>query len=274
MENLNTITMENATTKRNTSSRSLLYFRKLWIEKKKTFLLTIGAYLGFWALCGIMVGLGGGQPGAGLVFFYALFTGFVGAFISSQMFYDIVKKNGRISVLMTPVSAKEKFLPRLIIVSVGFLILAFVGYFLCELACIVSLFIFHAEFGWLYNPLQVFNKYEWAYTPESVMMLFLAFSSYLANNSIYMLGSVAWPKLSFLKTVFLLAVLQVLFIICISIGAIIFSRKDDGGFMNMKSTFDGDIVGWVVIGIILIVACGLTVGAYYIFKRKTLKQKL
>lgn len=241
-----------------------LYCRKLWIEKKKTFMLVSVAYLGFWALVGLMSGALGGAPGAMLTGSYGFLAGVAGAFIASEMFFDISKKKGRIAELMTPASATDKFVVRLLGVTVGFLVLALAAYFVCEFANMFGAFIFRGDLVGMYNPLNMFRVSYWGFSAE-VFVGTIAF--YLLITSIFVFGAVTWPRLSFLKTVFLLAVLIILFTIFMAILAV-------GGHFNNIGPVDPDSSYWVMTGFEILIAVAITWAAYFNFKRKTLMQRL
>lgn len=255
--------MEESNVSISATSRFILYNKKLWIEKKKILLWGAGAYLGFWMLFGIMVGLMRFTIGEFTTSVYCFFSYIVGTFVASEMFYDIAKKNGRISVLMTPVSAIDVFVSRFLIVVVGYFILSVVGYCFFELTNLLTYSVIKMDMPTPYNPLNLINEIA---GPES---FFLITTGYLFYISIYMFGAVTWPKLSFLKTVFILSVAQTIFWILLMI--IVFAFSDNliiGTALRTKS------VAWIWIGINLILTCSLIYLSYRNFKRKTLIQKI
>ena len=251
-------------------SRMLAYCQKLWIEKRKSLLLIIGSYLGFWVLAGIMVGVAGGKPGDFMVGIYSFFALVASSFISSQMFYDITKKEGRISVLMTPASACDKFIPRLIVVTLGFIILAAAGYFVLEFSNMLSYFIFKGETVGMYNPFRIFSFQDgpinYSYVLFNLLQILLF---YFLTTSIFIYGSVTWPKLSFLKTVFLMAIIL---IVLITFSVILVTYADDND-TTYRYTLSPYLVTYIYSGVMLLVACFITYRAYVNFKRKTLIQR-
>ena len=249
-------------------SRFMQYCKKLCIEKKRDLLIVISSYIGFWILFGIMSGVCQWYPSQVTLSIYLVISGFGSCFVASEMFYDIVKKNNRITVLMSPVSSAHKFTARLLTVTVGYIILALIGYFIYECTNLVSLLLFHGEVSWLYSPMNIFYTYSGEFQGMAFMTVI---NFYLVNTSIFILGAVAWPKLSFLKTVFMLAILQIILIIVFVLLALLGLKFYPEWHLNGRT---GEWFFWVFMSMGIVMTIFLTYWAYRIFRRKTLIQRL
>ena len=197
---------------------------------------------------------------------------------SSLSFKSLTTKTGRIRQFTTPSSTLEKYLVNLLIYVVGM----FVAYFACaqlaDLTRIAVLWPFRG--GSLIVPgpinfLSGFNEFTslQAFSHGQFDIMFeggkgwVFFVTLLASASIYFMGSVLWPRLSFLKTFAGIFVLE----ICVCIIALPLFYL----FSNMKSfglwIFDifslgGLSTGMIIFQIILVViGFGL---AWYLFKHK------
>lgn len=173
---------------------------KIGVEQRKTILLSIGSYLGFILLLGIWsggwLGLRVGMNDAGM---YAVISWIMCVVVASMMFGDFKKKEDRLSTLMTPATAWQKFLPRLLTAVPGTLILATLGWYVYEYSKIISFGINEGIWQACPHPIEAIFEDGW----ESI----IAIGSYfLFIQSIFFLGGVAWPKKSFIKTLGLLAI--------------------------------------------------------------------
>lgn len=259
----NTKKMEGSNKTLSATSRFLLYNKKLWTEKKKLVLWGSGAYLCFWILFGILVGVTENSPGPFSDSVYYFFSFIVATFVASYMFYDIAKKNSRISVLMTPVSAIDAFVSRFLIVVVGYLLLSVLGLFVYHFANILTYLVVVKEMPQFYNPFEIFSEFA---GPESIIF---TVSGYLLSISIYIFGSVTWPKLSFLKTAFLLSVTQTIFWILL---LIVEFSSSNGFYIEQILSFKN--TAWILSSINFIFAFTLIYLSFRNFKRKTLIQKI
>ena len=98
----------------NIKGRFGMTVRKLLIEQKKTLLIMAGSYLGFCAILGLWGGFMGAFPSNDNFVLYILLSGLACALVASKMFFDMVNKEGRTALFMSPATASDKFLPRLI----------------------------------------------------------------------------------------------------------------------------------------------------------------
>lgn len=121
-----------------------------------------------------------------------LYIGGVFACISASLTFSHMSKPAeRLSMLMIPASNLEKFISRFLIYNVGVIILAGITYLIGDLARIATLFFTDVPmsrviaFG--YHPLSALERYQ--------------FLSYLQYPAYFILGSIFFPRLAFIKTV-------------------------------------------------------------------------
>lgn len=239
-------------------SRFGMICRKLLVEKRKNLLtMTIG-YIGFCLAYGLIMAWFGAVPAPGNFVTYILLAGLACSIVAAGMFSDTIDKEGKIAVLMTPASAFDKFIPRLIAVVPGMMILSVAGYIVYGYSDILIFGITNNYWVDLYFPIEGWNKY-------STQTLFLILSWFLFSESLFIFGAVVWPKRSFLKTVCLMAGLMIFF----GCTAWLFARGMKESVYAVQIT-DEDAFAWSVITIIFLISMGITYSAYYLFKRKTI----
>lgn len=180
-------------TQRNKSSLTLIMY-KILSEHKKGFSIIASGYLVFLFLIGIWEGYLGGMPTGTSGGFYILFSGFPLALGASLLFSDMSRKEGRISLLMIPATAFEKFLPRFILAFPVVLTIVILGFFTLSYGQILG-FGYHT--GLWTSPVNPFGPLN---QPINIASTFFLLSIFLFNEALYMFGSIAWPKYSFIKT--------------------------------------------------------------------------
>lgn len=185
------------------SGRFMMLARKMLIENRKTLLMLCGGYIGILAVIGLLSGFYGNSSTSSTLVTYAFFSGLVCSVIASLMFHDFGNKQGRINALMTPVPQSYKFLIRLIAVFPGAILLVVAGYY--ALAGCMNLCMGLTYSIWLpvYNPFGIFSYNDgW----ETV---FAFAAPFVLNEGLFILGAIAWPKKSFLKTILVQAALGI-----------------------------------------------------------------
>ena len=83
---------------------------------------------------------------------------------------------------------------------------------------------------------------------------------FLFNESIFIFGSVAWPRKSFLKSLGIFALIQIVLSFCAM------------GFVKSGiriQVVDGEALLWTIIGIVTAIALAIMYGAFWKFKRST-----
>lgn len=241
------------------TGRFMLVARKMMIEQCKTLLITLGSYLGACMLFGLWFGYLGANPRSESLVVYVLISGLACAVAASKMFFDMTTKEGRTSVLMTPASTADKFLTRLTGVLPGMLILVILGYLVYGYSDLLALGLTYDQWMTLPNPFK--GSME---TSNTSLLVFSIVSMFLFNESIFIFGSVAWPKRSFLKSLGVFALIQaIFFFIATGIVKLVIHMQLRIEIVN------GTALGWIVFGCITAVAAVITWFAYLKFKRST-----
>lgn len=231
---------------------------KLLIEKKKTYLVMIGGALGLSIIFGLWAGLLGGAPDMGRFVIFTTFAGLGCAIAASLMFSDLSTKEGRVGMLMNPASACDKYLPRLIVYVPGMIALSVICYFAFVYSDILAI---GARFDIWVNPYNPFANW----TPNDTKKLCLFISFLLLNESIFTFGSVAWPKRSFLKTLCLLAALQV--VLGFAFWGCFKLLKTLGVWIQV---YDEVLLFWWIVSIITVIAVAIFYCAYLRLRKTTI----
>ncbi|MDE6309410.1 MAG: hypothetical protein K2L81_04370, partial [Muribaculaceae bacterium] len=87
----------------------VLMCRKSLIENARKLLMTVGIFLGASLVLGMYFGYLGIPMGPVGFMLYAFFAMIICAFIDSKAFAELASKEGRISLLMVPASAADKY---------------------------------------------------------------------------------------------------------------------------------------------------------------------
>lgn len=246
------------TTKR--ESRFTLVFKKYITENWKMLVYGAGAYLAFWAMIGAWLGWVETGTGEGGFIAYIFVSSTVLTVLASLMFRDMNGKEKRISTLMTPASASDKFWIRFIFSIPVPMILAFAGYFIFEwfrmLACLG-----------LNGYTQPFFYPSMPTEADMMCVIFCGVSSYLLTLSLYSVGAICWPKYSFLKTTALEFGIQMIFLtiatILVNVNFILIT-----GILLTEN--DALTMLWSLDGILMALAIAGWWFTYYKLKTKTL----
>lgn len=240
------------------ANRFLMFARKNIIEHKKTLIYVIGGYLGLTFVLGLWYGWICGTPGEILSSFYMVLSMLVCSVAASKMMFDLTSKQGRTSLLMTPASASDKFLVRLIGVLPGMLLLVVAGYFTCAYGCILGHGFTYDVWPEIYIPSFLYGngtELPYACTALSFMLL---------GESMFIFGAVAWPRLSFLKTMGIIIVLQ----IALSMIAVTVSLSNILENIQIE-IYDENAFLWSVATVTTLIAVAITYFSYLKFKRTT-----
>lgn len=238
------------------SNRFLMTARKMLIENRKTLLIAVGGYLGAMIALGFWLGWMGMTTSASSFTVYFLIAGLACAIAASMMFSDMRTKEGRISVLMSPARACDKFLVRLLAVLPGMFILAIAGWYAYSLAIKVSYGIFEDIWLPLFNPLTLLMG------PEEELEFCLFLGVFMFNEALFILGAILWPRKSFLKTLLLQAAISMLF----STGSMTFALLLEKGSYNVE-IINGQALGWIFVAIFWLGDAGIIYLAWRRFKR-------
>lgn len=161
-----------------------------------------------WMIGALMGYFDGGGTGVSQVAYFTLF-GCTWIVAASIAFSTLKTKEGRISQLMMPTSATAKFLVHWLVMVPGLIVLIAISYYSAEGLRILTDILANNRDEItaplrILNPLTVFDMLG-GFRAAS---LFYFFGSIFLSQATFMFGSVLWPKLSFLKTLVALWVLE------------------------------------------------------------------
>lgn len=229
--------------------------RKMMIEQRKTLLYAAGGYLGICAVLGLWGGFFGSTPDPGLPI-YIMVSMFACALVASKLGFDLVNKEGRTAMIMTPATAADKFVPRLIAVLPAMLILVIIGYPVFCYADILALGVSYGQWVSFTIP-HIFNIFN---GPDAVLGVCILLSMFLFSESIFIFGAVAWPRKSLLKSIGVFIAIQFL----LSLLTMAFIKSNSYLYIDIV---DETAFGWSVTAIITAIAIGIIYCAYLKFKR-------
>lgn len=234
-----------------------MVIKKLLIEQRRTLMMLCGGYLGMCVLIGLWFGLFGARVGQEGFILYIFLSGLACAIVASKMFFDMTSKEGRVSLLMTPATAAQKFMPRLAAILPGMLVLVALGYIVLGLSDMVMIRINYGMWGSFYNPFA-------SSSPDLGLLIFSLSAMFLFNESIFIYGSVAWPRKSFLKSLGVFALIQIVFSFISS--AVLKTMIAHGMAFEIVN---GEALAWTIANCIVVAAVAIIWGAYIKFKRST-----
>lgn len=226
--------------------------RKLLIEQRRTLTYTVGGYLGISILLGLFLGYFSMYPNGGNLMLYIFLAGMACAFAASKMMFELTSKEGRTSLLMSPDTAANKFIVRLIAILPGMLILVAVGYIAYAYSDLLMNGISNDIWLPLKNP---FNG-----VPSEIIIMTVSF--FLFNEAVFIFGATAWPRKSFIKTVGLLALIQIA--LSFAMAGIYKIFVASGWSIEIVN---GDAFFWCICTTITIVSAAIMYAAYIKFKR-------
>lgn len=181
--------------------------KKDFIQNKKSILVGVASLLGAFALFGALNGyIGSGGPYSNWAIFMSWFM--ASLFITagaSLMFSDMKDKEGRISEVMTPATAMEKYLVRWIAGIPILFALTIGAIYLSDLTRIFVHWVSNGEFADNETYMSVFNPWNLVLVEPTGMrhaLIFLMVSGLMFAQAWYFFGAILWPKLSFLKSMF------------------------------------------------------------------------
>lgn len=197
--------------------------------------------------------------------------GFGSIIVASLAFRGLKDKKGRTEFLTSPSSTLEKYLVNVLIYVVGFIVVFPICAQLADLTRI--LVIWPWSDGDVPGPINFLNTFhnvahqqEWWKYDSKVILEITLWLGVLASPALYLLGSVLWPKLSFLKTFAAVYVIEIVIFILAMIGISIFSDMPTAAKW-LKGLGQNTVMLWYTafIAIQLIVYWPLS---WILFKRK------
>lgn len=266
-------------------SRFTAALRKEVVENSRTILFTI---LSVYALLSIVMILGniitgmndssledistmgyGIQPHYTVVAYILMFAITI---VASFSFKKLTRKTGRIDMFTSPTSTLEKFLVNVVIYVLGFIVVFFICAQLADLTRIAALWYFHNDII-VPGPINFLPTLTQAYNfgpmNELMGMSKIFTLGVLANAGLFLLGSVLWPRLSFLKTFAAVYAIEIVVGFLFVVGAFIIGNDNAISFTRwIANAVENGTFKIILIGLIiaqLILYWGL---AWYLFKRK------
>lgn len=225
---------------------------KLLTEQRKTLIYTVAGYLGISIVLGLFFGYLGIYPSLSNSMLYIFLAGLACAYAASRMMFELTSKEGRISLLMSPDSAATKFIVRLIGILPGMLLLVAVGYLAYAYSALLSNGLSHGVWLSLSNPFKEIPNEIWG----------VLGSFYLFFEAAFIFGAVVWPRKSFIKTVGLLSLLQIVLIFLMIAFFRVFKML--GWSIQIV---DEDALFRCFISVIIAISAAIIFSAYYKFKR-------
>lgn len=269
-------------------SRFTATFRKEILENKRALLFTLVSIYGLLTMLMIIGNLvstiGGGESMAEMTdmktpqIMVISFLSFALTISASLSFKSLTTKKGRTSLFTSPSSTLEKFLVNLLIYVVGM----FVAYFACaqlaDLTRIAALCAFKSESFIVPGPINFLTGFNDLVSSKAFMAgdfdtvfagnkgwVFVI--SVLASGGLYFMGSVLWPRLSFLKTFAATYAFEAcVFIIAAPLFYFFGDMEAFGKWMLDFIGAGGFSMTMIIWSIVMAVVCyGL---AWFLFKRK------
>lgn len=253
--------METTIYKTKTTSRFLLTMKKYIMENRRSQLLGVGAFLGFCILIGVWCGFMDIDMYYGFTVFYYFFAMLFCMVCTSLMFSDMGTKEGKIRLLMTPASAADVFFTRLLFAIPVVLVIVYIGYLLMGYSNILVYYCRNDVWVTLPNLVGIPDSERVWYTQAMFGDVFLF------NEALFVLGAVLWPRMSFIKTAGLYAVLNIV------LSMLLLLMKDVIGLIITHIITGGIemVAEWTVFGLMLALDIAIIWFAYYRYKRVQLK---
>lgn len=257
-------------------NRFVTALKKEVVENSRTLLFSIIAIYGILALImiigNITLGANTSRPETMLRYNIVFMVyGFGSIIVASLAFRGLKDKKGRIEFLTSPSSTLEKYLVNVLIYVVGFIVVFPICAQLADLTRILVLWPWSD--GDVPGPINFLNTFhnvahqqEWWKYDSKVILEITLWLGVLASPALYLLGSVLWPKLSFLKTFAAVYVIEIVIFILAMIGISIFSDMPTAAKW-LKGLGQNTVMLWYTafLAIQLIVYWPLS---WYLFKRK------
>ena len=257
-------------------NRFVATLKKEVVENSRTLLFSIIAIYGILALImiigNITLGANTSRPETMLRYNIVFMVyGFGSIIVASLAFRGLKDKKGRIEFLTSPSSTLEKYLVNVLIYVVGFIVVFPICAQLADLTRILVLWPWSD--GDVPGPINFLNTFhnvahqqEWWKYDSKVILEITLWLGVLASPALYLLGSVLWPKLSFLKTFAAVYVIEIVIFILAMIGISIFSDMPTAAKW-LKGLGQNTVMLWYTafLAIQLIVYWPLS---WYLFKRK------
>lgn len=251
-------------------SSLLLVMKHDFAVNRKSILLTLAVIYGFCIMLGGFIGYeykGGGDGQAAVLMFILSVMGWS---VSSLSFSDMKSKEGRIATLMLPAEIWQKFLVRWLAIVVGLTLILIGGFYLTDISRVVMNIAVYGKVGpdnpyyHIANPFTLLFSENFGGRDYFGSALGLG---YLLNQSLFFFGSILWPKMSFIKTLAALWVIQAV------LGLILIILTKNFTF-NFSVNFSISTFSVVAIIVQSILTVGIYILSYIRFRRSQVVYRL
>lgn len=237
---------------------------KLFLQNRKGNITSLIAYFGFWLVVGIFTGYNEVDRPTADFLFYWIAASFCCGVMASYTFKDMITKEGRINLLLQPATTFEKFIPRLIFAFILPIIIVISGYLILESARILTIAAVYGEWSG-YNI--SFNSFF----SESPMSICGCITWYILGQSYYFMGSILWPKLSYIKSLGLCIAIYIAFL---TIFTVIIANNVVLRSIIVNNMINYESAGWIAIIISMLVSAGFIAIAYIRLKKSSIIKRL
>ncbi len=237
-----------------------------FVQNKKPLLLCVLSIWMLYIFVGLCLGWKGMGGGTAEIITFSIMAMLISTILASMAFSNMKTKEQRIFSLMIPASAESKFITRWIAVVPLLFIVLLSGFYLGDLSRIGTRLMFSDDRCSTYlNIINPFYFYTGHGDADGALIFCLAFGSYFFNQSLYLLGAILWPKLSFLKTFAALYVIQTIlgFIMMFSYNSIV-----------LPFTYEHVTMLWIMACVMITLTISCYCLAYLKFKNSQVVYKL
>lgn len=247
----------------------LLTAKKEWMFNKKQLIIAVLAIFGTDILMGALLGYNRYGGGFKECFFFLFIGSLFSTAFASMMFNSMRNKDGRIETLMLPASAAEKYLVRWIAVVPAIFILVVAAFYIGDLTRIATYLMTDSSASLNERYCQVIDPWKMisfgAPGSTGIMTAVFVLASYFLGQSLFIMGSILWPKFSFVKTMVVVWGIQLLLGIIIALI---------GKFCNIQIRISDEAQMWIVNGVMIAITLALYYLTYLRFKRSQVVYRL
>lgn len=236
-------------------SRILQLMHKYVIENRRNMLMIAGCYLAILIISGILGAFTSEfSTRSAILFITVLCGGALLAITASLLFNDMAHKDSRISVIMTPASASQKFLARLLVVFPCTILLIVIGYYALGYSSAIATYALYD----IWSPKMQLGDIPYIADPAWIFLV----SMLILEYAFYLFGSVAWPRYSFLKSCGILWGTSV----ALSILALYIIKQT--GLMHWEK-ISQEVLIWCLDAVMLLTSCAFIWASIYLLRHKT-----
>lgn len=230
-----------------------------FVQNKKALLLGMISIWGLYIFIGFWRGWNGAVEETGEMITFSIMAMIISIVAASMTFSNMKTKEQRIFNLMIPASMESKFMTRWIAVVPMLFIVLLIGFYLGSFTRIGTRLMICPDTdpdSYLMKVINPFYFYTGHGDEDGALIFCLSFGVYFFYQSLYLLGAIMWPKLSFLKTFATIYVLQTV------LGIIFLSSYNSQSLIVSHKTVIPSL--WVLASVMAM----LTLLCYYLSYRK------